>query len=263
MSSYNQFCPVAQALEVVGERWTLLVIRELLCGSHRFSDLQRGVPLMSRSVLAERLRSLEDAGVIERRAGGYFLTRAGDELRPLVIACGEWGKRWAERKVKNADVDVGLLMWDIQRRIDVGALPSGEVVVELEFRGAPRGKGRFWLHFKGDGAELCLTRPARGIDLTVRTSPRTMAEIWLGDVPFSAALERGDLTIDGPRALARAFPEWLKLSLFASVERRTAPLERPATAAAAACPRSEAAAGAADRARARRWPAARAGRSRR
>src|SRR6185437_2774321 len=126
MAGYNQFCPLAQALEVLGERWTLLVIRELLCGSHRFSELQRGVPLMSRSVLAQRLRSLEDAGVIERRPDGYHLTQAGDELRPLVIACGEWGKRWAERKVRNADVDVALLMWDIQRRIDLDALPSGE-----------------------------------------------------------------------------------------------------------------------------------------
>ena len=207
MSGYNQFCPVAQALEVLGERWTLLVIRELLCGSHRFSDLQRGVPLMSRSVLAQRLRSLCDAGVIERRDDGYHLSAAGEELRPIVLECGKWGKRWAERKVKSADVDVALLMWDIQRRIDLDALPGGEVVVEMEFRGAPRGKGRFWLHFDGHGAELCLTRPARGVDLTVRTTPRTMAAIWLGHTRFSAALQAGAITVEGPRPLARAFPD--------------------------------------------------------
>src|SRR6185312_3653137 len=109
MAGYNQqFCPVAQALEVLGERWTLLVVRELLCGSHRFNDLQRGVPLMSRSVLAERLRSLCDAGVVEHRAAGYFLTPAGEDLGAVVHACGEWGKRWAERKVESAEVDVGL-----------------------------------------------------------------------------------------------------------------------------------------------------------
>ena len=95
MSGYGQICPLAQALEVLGERWTLLVVRELLCGSHRFSEIQRGVPLMSRSVLAQRLRSLADAGVLERRGEGYWLTEAGDELRPIVIACGNWGKRWA------------------------------------------------------------------------------------------------------------------------------------------------------------------------
>jgi len=220
MSGYNQFCPVAQALEVLGERWTLLVIRELLCGSHRFSDLQRGVPLMSRSVLAQRLHSLCDAGVVERRHDGYHLTAAGEELRPIVLECGKWGKRWAERKVANADVDVGLLVWDIQRRIDLDALPDGEIVVELEFRGAPRGKGRFWLHFKDHEAELCLTRPARGADLVVRTTPRTMAEIWLGDTPFSVALHAGDIVVEGPRPLARAFPHWLQLSMFAPIERQ-------------------------------------------
>ena len=220
MGGYEQFCPLAQALEVLGERWTLLVVRELLCGSHRFSEIQRGVPLMSRSVLSQRLRSLAEAGVLERRGDGYWLTEAGEELRPIVIACGNWGKRWAERKVKNADVDVGLLMWDIQRRIDVAALPDREVVVEMEFRGAPRGKGRFWVHFKGGEAELCLTRPARGVDLAVSTTPRTMAEIWLGDTSFASALQSGALVLEGPRPLARAFPTWLELSPFAPVRRR-------------------------------------------
>jgi DNA-binding HxlR family transcriptional regulator len=222
MSGYGQFCPVAQALEVLGERWTLLIVREILCGSHRFSELQRGVPVMSRSMLAQRLRSLCEAGVIERRDGRYFATEAGQELRPLVIECGNWGKRWIQRKIKSADVDVSLLMWDIQRRIALDSLPRQEVVVEMEFRGAPRGKGRFWLHFTGDGAELCLTKPARGIDLTVCTTPRTMAEIWLGDRRFADAQRSGELTIEGPSKLARAFPTWLQLSMFAAVKRRHA-----------------------------------------
>lgn len=219
MSGYGQFCPVAQALEIIGERWTLLVVRELLLGSRRFSELQRGVPLMSKSVLAQRLHALCDHGVVERRGDGYHLTEAGEELRAIVLACGEWGKRWAERQVRDADVDVALLVWDMQRRIDRAALPSDEIVVELEFRGAPRGKGRFWLHVKDGDVELCLTRPARGVDLAVRTTPRTMAEIWLGDRAFAAALHAGDLTIDGPRALARAFPSWLQLSVFAPIAR--------------------------------------------
>jgi DNA-binding HxlR family transcriptional regulator len=234
MSGYSQFCPVAQALEVLGERWTLLVVRELLCGSHRFSELQRGVPLMSRSVLAQRLRALADAGVIERRdEGGYYLTEAGEELRPIVVEYGRWGKRWAERKLNNADVDVGLLMWDMQRRIHREALPKGEVVVELEFRGAPRGKGRFWLHLRGGDAELCLTRPARGVDLVVRTTPRTMAEIWLGDTPFATAVQAGDITVEGPPVLARAFPRWLQLSVFAAIGRRHAHASPPAAHATA------------------------------
>ena len=221
MSGYGQFCPVAQALDILGERWTLLVVRELLLGSHRFSELQRGIPLMSKSVLAQRLRALCDSGVVERRGDGYHVTEAGEELRAIVVELGNWGKRWAARQVRNADVDVALLMWDMQRRIDGAALPDGEVVVELEFRGAPRGKGRFWLHVRDRQVELCLTRPARGVDLTVRTSPRSMAEIWLGDRSMAAALRTGDVTMDGPRALARAFGTWLQLSVFAPIARRT------------------------------------------
>lgn len=222
MAGYGDFCPIAQALEVLGERWTLLVVRELLCGSRRFTELQRGLPMISRSVLAQRLRALCEAGVLVRRADGYGLTAAGEELRPIVVACGAWGKRWAERKVTNADVDVGLLVWDIQRRIAHDALPDEEIVVELEFAGAPRGKGRFWLCLARGCVELCLTPPARDVDLTVRTTPRAMAEIWLGDRPLASAIRAGELVLEGPRRLVRAFPSWLELSMFASVERAPA-----------------------------------------
>ena len=216
---YGQFCPVAQALEVFGERWTLLVIRELLEGSRRFSDIQRGVPLMSRSMLAQRLASLCDAGVVERAGSGYQLTAAGEELAPVVIACGNWGVRWARRKLKNADVDVGLLMWDMRRRIDISATPDAPVLVEMEFRGAPRGKERFFLHFKPSGIELCLTNPGHEVALRVSTTPKTMAEVWLGDLPFAAALRSGMIRLEGAPKLVRAFPGWLSLSKFARTPR--------------------------------------------
>lgn len=219
MKGYGQFCPVAQALEVFGERWTLLVIRELLEGSRRFSDLQKGVPLMSRSMLAQRLQSLCDAGIVERAAGGYQLTEAGEEVGPIVMACGNWGARWARRKLKNADVDVGLLMWDIRRRIDLTAIPTEPVLVEMEFRGAPRGKERFFLHFKTDTIELCLTNPGHEVALRLSTTPKTMAEVWLGDVPFATALRTGDIRLEGPSKLVRNFPGWLKLSAFATSSR--------------------------------------------
>lgn len=218
-STYGQFCPVAQALEIIGERWTLLVIRELLEGSRRFSDLQRGVPLMSRSMLTQRLASLCDAGVIERTDGGYRLTSAGEELRPIVIECGKWGTRRARRTLKNADVDVGLLMWDIRRRIDVSRIPERSLLVEMTFRGAPRGKDRFFLQLKSPRIELCLTNPGHPVDLRVNTSPRTMAEVWLGDVSFAAAVSRGEIRIEGPGKLIRSFPSWLQLSRFAGVPR--------------------------------------------
>lgn len=219
MKGYGQFCPVVQALEIFGERWTLLVIRELLEGSRRFSDIQRGVPLMSRSMLAQRLKSLCDGGIVDHVDGEYHLTEAGREVGPIVMACGDWGARWARRKLRNADVDVGLLMWDIRRRIDLASIPAEPVLVEMEFRGAPRGKERFFLHFKIDQIELCLTNPGHEIDLRVSTTPKTMAEVWLGHVPFSMAIGSGALRIEGPPKLVRSFPDWLKLSAFASSSR--------------------------------------------
>jgi DNA-binding HxlR family transcriptional regulator len=216
MGGYGQqFCPIAQALEVIGERWTLLVVRELLCGSSRFSDLRRGLPLISRSVLAQRLKLLAEAGVIERRGGGYFLTEAGQDLREIVIACGVWGKRWVRHQLTSSDVDVGLLMWDIQRRIDVSVLPDEPIVVEIELRGAPRGKGRFWLRLSRGEVELCLTPPHEPATLQVYTTPKTLAQIWLGEVSFHEAERARTIRLDGPRALVRAFPSWLQLSMFA------------------------------------------------
>jgi DNA-binding HxlR family transcriptional regulator len=220
MKSYGQFCPVAQALEVLGERWTLLVIRELLMGSRRFSDVQKGVPTMSRSVLVQRLKSLCDAGIVAHERGEYHLTEAGEELRGIVLECGNWGARWVHRKLKDADVDVGFLMWDMRRRINIPSIPREPVLVEMKFRNAPLGKGRYFLHFKIDEIDLCLTNPGFDVNLTVDTTPRAMAEVWLGMVPFALALRTGAIRIDGPRALVRAFPGWLQLSNFAEVERR-------------------------------------------
>ncbi len=216
---YGQFCPVAQALEVFGERWTLLIVRELLEGSRRFSDIQRGVPLMSRSMLAQRLTSLCDVGVVERASGGYQLTEAGQELAPVVIECGNWGARWARRKLKNADVDVGLLMWDIRRRIDASSIPNEPMLVEMEFRGAPRGKERFFLQFKPPEIELCLTNPGQAVALRLSTTPKMMAEVWLGELPFAAAVRSGAIRLEGPPKLVRAFPGWLSLSRFAATPR--------------------------------------------
>jgi DNA-binding HxlR family transcriptional regulator len=219
VAAYGQFCPVAQALEVIGERWTLLVVRELLEGSRRFSDLQKGVPLMSRSVLAQRLVSLRDAGVVKRVHDGYELTEAGKELGPVVMECGRWGTRWIRRKLKNADVDVSLLMWDMRRRIATESIPDRPVLVEMKFQGAPLGKERFFLHFKIDEIDLCLTNPGQDVDLRLSTSPKAMAEVWLGVVSFSTAVATGALRIEGPRELARSFPGWLRLSVFAHSRR--------------------------------------------
>jgi len=219
MRGYGQFCPVALAMEVIGERWTLLLVRELLCGSHRFTELMQGVPLMSRTMLSQRLRSLERAGVVERRGREYHLTEAGEELRPIVEQCGTWGHRWVRRKLTPDELDPALLLWDVRRNLEQSALPATRTVVEFRFRGAPRGKQRFWLVIDGDDVDVCLTYQGFEADLTVEAELRALIEVWMGHTPWASAVREGRIALSGPRALVRAFPSWLKLSVFAPVPR--------------------------------------------
>ena len=228
MRGYGQFCPIAKASEVLAERWTPLVVRELLCGSHRFNDLHRGLPLMSRSLLAKRMRELERAGVVERRAGEggaaeYHLTTAGEELRPIVMGLGTWGQRWVRSGVSTEDLDPRLLMWDMQRSIETEALPRRRVVVRFEFADVRAGLPRVtWLILDQGEVDVCYRDPGFEVDLVVAGKLRALIGVWLGDVAMAAALRSGELRIEGPSALARAFPGWPKRSAFATVERPTA-----------------------------------------
>jgi DNA-binding HxlR family transcriptional regulator len=225
MRGYGQFCPVAKASEIVAERWTPLVLRELLCGSQRFNDLHRGVPLMSRTLLTRRLRELEDAGVIERREsspGGseYRLTPAGEELRPIIEQLGAWGHRWVRRDYEGDDLDPSLLMWDVRRRIDRDALPESRVVVRFDLRGVPRSHGAhrtWWLVLDRDEVDLCLKDPGFPVDVTVDADLAALTRIWMGRLAFADAARGGLVHTDGPRPLVRAFPSWLGLSTFAGV----------------------------------------------
>lgn len=220
MKTYGQFCPVAQALEILAERWTLLVVRELLCGSTRFTQLQRGVPLMSRTLLSQRLRTLQDCGVIERHEGElgpeYQLTEAGEALRPIVEAIGFWGKRFAQREVTEGQLDPSLLMWDLQRRLNVEVLPKKRTVVLFRFSDARKGQRRYWLHLDDEFVDLCLNNPGFSVDLEVDTDVQTLTDIWMGKQTVGNAVREGTLTMQGSPALKKAFPGWLGLSLFAS-----------------------------------------------
>ena len=233
MKGYGQFCPVAKAAEIFAERWTPLVLRELVCGSRRFSDLHRGVPLMSRTLLAQRLRQLERAGIIRSAAKAkgrgqeYFLTPAGEELRPLIDGLGEWGQRWARSQFNKDDLDPGLLMWDIHRRLNIERLPSDRVVVLFEFRGVPKAwetLRRFWLILQRSDIDLCLKDPGFEVDLLVDADLAALTRVWMGDVRFLDAMRSRLVRLEGPSVLIRAFPTWLALSEFAGVERPRAAL---------------------------------------
>jgi DNA-binding HxlR family transcriptional regulator len=228
MKGYGQFCPVAVASEIFAERWTPLILRELFCGSRRFNEIRRGVPLISRSLLVQRLRELEDGGVVSSRplpgARGreYTLTRAGEEFREVVDGLGAWGQRWAIGQFDPDNLDVGVLMWNVRRGIELDRLPPGRTVVRFDLRGAAahcKAMRTWWVVLQRPEVDLCLRDPGFEVDLVVAAEAATMARVWMGQLSFAQAVRSGGLRVDGPRALVQAFPGWLRLSHYAHVER--------------------------------------------
>jgi DNA-binding HxlR family transcriptional regulator len=224
---FGQFCPVAIASEVVGERWTPIILRELLAGADQFNALHRGIPRISRPLLAKRLRDLEKAGVIsaEPLPGGrghrYRLTDAGKELRGVVDALGAWGQRWTTR-VRRDTLDARFLMWNMKRRIALERLPARQVVVRFRFTAVPpeqRAHTMFWLLLRPTLADLCVEDPGHEVDLYVEADLASMARVWLGETTLQEAIRRGSVRLSGPRELVRAFPGWLMLSRFAPLAR--------------------------------------------
>ncbi len=215
---------MAQALHVVGERWSLLIVRELLCGNYRFSEIMLGLPLIPRSVLAQRLKSLEEAGLIQRsvregagRVPVYQLTDAGRELEPVVMGLGVWGQRWARRTTEKADLDPVLMMWDMRRGLDVERLPEQPTTVAFWYRDVPAKRSRYWLRIDRPEIELCLTNPGTPVDLKVETTIRIMVDVWMGYRDLKEALRSKAIELEGPSQLTRAFPTWLLLNPLAKV----------------------------------------------
>jgi DNA-binding HxlR family transcriptional regulator len=216
MAGYGQFCSMARAHEALGGRWTLLIVREILCGSRRFNDIRRGIPRVSRTVLSERLQALVLAGALTRvdAAHGpeYALTEAGQELATLVSALGIWGQRWLAREAAAEDLDLEPLLLDMQRRVRFSALPKDPLVVRFEIRGHHQ---RFML-LKKTEASLCHQNPGFPEPVCVRGPIAAVVAWWRGDMRFVEAQRLG-LIIEGPKALIRAFPEWFDRYPFAHI----------------------------------------------
>lgn len=223
MHSYGQYCPMTKAVEILGERWTLLIVRELLLGVHRFNDLERGLPGISRALLAQRLRHLERSGVVERhvssggRATAYQLTLAGRELQQLVDALVAWGARWAFGEPETADLDPVLLLWWMRDRIHRECLPPRPVVVQFDFRGART--RTLWLVLDRGDVSVCLRHPGFDIDVLVTADIAALYRVWLGRSTLAEAMRSGSVQFDGPPALVRAFPGWFAWSPVADVVR--------------------------------------------
>lgn len=222
MSAYGQFCPVAKAMELLDERWTLLVIRELLCGSRHFNEIRSGNPKMSTSLLSKRLRTLTRYGLVTRRKDGhrviYTLTPAGEELRPIVEGLGVWGTRWAAN-LGEEDLDPQLLLWDMHFNIDHDALPPGRTVVQFAFPKLEPKRRSWWLVLTADEADVCDADPGHDVDVIVTADLRALTALWMGERTWPDVLRAGTVKLQGIQSLRRAFPSWLKLSMFADVPR--------------------------------------------
>jgi DNA-binding HxlR family transcriptional regulator len=219
MIDYGQFCTVARGAEVLGELWTPLVVRELLCGSRRFNEIRRGVPRMSATLLTQRLRKLEEIGVVERRRGAsgreYHLTQAGEELRPIVVGIGHWGARWIGSRLKRQQLDAGFLMWDIRRFVQLDKFPKERVVIHFRFRDAPRGEKLWWLVVENRTTDLCRDDPGHEVSVVVDSTVRALTEVWTGDTDPEKEIRAGDLSVLGAGRNGQTLWRWLGRSLFA------------------------------------------------
>lgn len=214
---YQQICPVSLASEVIAERWTPLILREIvLLHRHHFSEIQRGVGRISQSLLSARLKTLEAAGVIERRPNPlgrgwqYHPTRAGRELETVLDALGIWAQHWIE--LRQEDCDPAYVMQTVHELLLPERLPTWPVTVRFEFTREPR---IYWLVVDGEHPELCFNDPGRDVDLVVTADEQVFGAVLLGRAAFVDAVSQGDIRLDGPRDLVRGFPTWLGVSRFA------------------------------------------------
>jgi DNA-binding HxlR family transcriptional regulator len=223
---YGTYCPVSLAAEIVGERWTIPLLLALTTGTLRFNELRRALPRIPPSTLSQRLRSLEDAGVVRRRrsrgeealGSEYALTEAGLALEPVLHDLGYWAHRWARDLVPD-DLDTRTLAWSMHTRLDTEAMPDGRTVLEFDLSGDAAHCGRFWLVHEDGRVEVCVKHPGHEVSVRVVGDLRVFTEAWRGFRSLRAEIAAGRVRLEGPRALVRAFPGWLLLSAAADTER--------------------------------------------
>jgi DNA-binding HxlR family transcriptional regulator len=227
---YGQLCPIAKAAEVLGERWTILIIRELLVGNSRYAGLQRALSQLSPTLLTRRLKQLQDCGLVIRKPvtgrtrAEYVLSPAGGELESVLLGLGRWGMKWARGQMRADELDLQLLMVEFSRRLDATRLPAGPTVVEFVLPGLPK-FGRWWIVVEADGTrELCTNHPGREVNLALTLDLRTLAELWTGDTTVLTAKKQGRLRISGDAALARTLSTWLRPGALAHIRPAPKPL---------------------------------------
>ena len=212
---YGQFCPIAKATEILGEKWTLLILRELLMGGTHFGELQKGLPLISPALLSKRLKSLEESGLLYRRripnqrGYEYLVTESARELQPILFAIGNWGMRWARTQLSDSDYDAGMLMLYLQRSIRPENLPGEATTIRIRFEDLEDAPD-WWLLVRGSEVEVCNVDPCVDIDVYLTTTVRSMTEVWMQDRSYLNAIRSGDLKVTGPQVLTRNISSWLE-----------------------------------------------------
>lgn len=223
MQGYGQFCPIAKAAEIFCERWTALVIRNLAAGAERFSDIHRGVPHMSATLLTKRLRQLEAEEIVERRRAAtgkhwtYHLTERGAEFVPLIGALGVWGQRWSRRVLRDGEIDLGLLTWGLEYCVDPTAFGPGRVTVELTFTDQPAHKAQYWFVNEDGALDFCITHPGHEIDLYLSATLANLTRVYRGDIGVARAVETGTLEALGAQPLVAKLKDWLNLGPLANI----------------------------------------------
>lgn len=221
MNSYGQFCPLAQAAQLLCERWTLIIVRELIAGSTRFNEIKKGVPTMSPTLLSARLKQLVEANVVDQSGSKgnytYNLTSAGLELRPVVELLGAWGHRWVRSNLNKIDLDAGLLMWDMRRSVDPAVFPARRIVVQFEYPDAPKGARDWWLVAENGEIDLCLNDCGYDVDIMIKCSLKTMTGVWICQQSFRDAVKKGDIKVLGDAKLTSKLQDWLRSSPLAKL----------------------------------------------
>ncbi|MDH5446579.1 MAG: winged helix-turn-helix transcriptional regulator [Gammaproteobacteria bacterium] len=219
---YGQFCPIAKASEVIGEKWTILIIRELLIGATRFNELQRALSLISPTLLSKRLDSLElDGLIVKKKIQGqkgyeYFPTQSCHELMPTILSIGEWGMKWTISNLTHKDYDVELLMLYLMRSIQPQNLPGNNTVIRFKFTNVETFP-EWWILVDKDNVDFCTHDPGKDVDIYFTSTIETLTEIWMGRGSYKKAVREGDLKLVGDTNLTNNVTSWMANSVFAGL----------------------------------------------
>ena len=222
LNQSGSLCPAVKAADMIGDKWTLLLMRELFVGANRYNAFQRALPRISPTVLSKRLKQMEADGLIIKKtvagekATEYRLTKCGRELAPLINYMSKWGLRWARRRMNEEDLDVGTFMWDFHRTLNTSELPDGETVFSVKFSGL-ESHSNWWLVANRETVDLCTDDPGKEVDLYISSTLPALAEVWMGDCDVTSAVIAEDIMLTGAAYLVRSASQWFPKSRYADV----------------------------------------------